>query len=664
MRKYSLLRRTTFIAFTILLLANLTMAQYWFQSGARATSAAGFNNGAGVSIKTVYQDAANGSLGFWVGEDLSNGAFIQAGYEITNSTGYYSSSCGNDTKGVYLTAGVPTWFWEYFPVGADNNTFCGGIGPDGSAGKNGSFNTYSFISSGEMWNVYFDGQKIGSVNLGTSNSGPNPPSAIAEYAETNSNKWTINKVEFKNLLFYIGNSSRSVQEALSTIGYGKGSETYLPNNYGVQEVGNFVNDFAVGSGIPANQKSSVLWQLGYSLSVNSDYGNATGSGNYLAYSIVQIAAPQIVNISNGVREVFAGWSGYGSGSYTGNDTSAYVTLYQNTTETANWRRQYYLNATTQYGKVSGSGWYYANATVKSSINANIIGIAPGSRVVFAGWSNGNSSNATKVFLNGPKTLAALWKNQYYLNVTSQYSKANGSGWYDANSTASVYISNTVMPINQTSRYGFYGWSNGNLNRSFSIELLSPIAISAIFQRQFLIELAPQNSYGENLGNVSSYLVSGAIINSSGKMFAFQNRTYNVQSILYKNINITTNYMFSIASPAVINFKTPIYNIEINTQSVFGTPVNASLNITFKNNTDLETYTGSNGLEIFRNVPYGYVSGYAEYFGIRESINAINGYGAYLTFLTASLFVYIILGIALVVAVAMITSRHQQRRAAK
>ncbi len=665
MRKYNLFSYTTLAVAVAFMLMNIATAQYWFQTGVRGANNAGFNNGAGVSIQTVYQNATNGSIGFWVGESLSNGAFIQMGYEITNSTGYYYSSCLNSTTGVYLKAGVPTWFWEYFTADSNNNndSFCGGIGPNGSAGLNGAFNTYSFKSTGNVWNAYFNDELVGNIDLKTSNSGPNPPSAFAEYADTNTNTWPIKNVTFKNLFFYIGNSTRLVPVGYSAVSYGKGSLTALTNPYGVQEVGNYTNYFVIGSKVPQVQGSVTLWRLGYSLAVYSAYGNLTGSGNYMAYSTVPLAAPGSVNVSNGVRELFTGWVGGGYNSYTGNQTTKYISLYGNVTETATWKRQYYLNATSEYGKLIGNRWYDANGTVTISINSKIITTGAGSRVVFAGWSNNASSNSTTIYLDGPKSVHAIWRRQYYLNATSVYGSTKGSGWYDANSTVNVSLSTTVVPVNQTQQLAFRQWSNGNLTSNIRVVVRSPVSISAVFETQYLVRLVPENSNGENLSNVGYYNISSRRVNSD-RVFVFPDTVYNIQYFYYKGVIVVTNYRFNVKEPTTLNFKTPVYDIVINTQSVFGTPVNASLNITFKNNTNIKTYSGDSGNTTFHNVPYGYVTGYAQYFGLKQSVNLAYGVNSYLTFMTASLVALIVGGIAIIVAVAKITAYYESRRTFK
>ena len=663
MRRYNLISYTIISIAVALALSNTAAAQYWFQTGARGVSTADLNNGAGISIQTVFQNATNGSLGFWVGETLSNGAFIQVGYEITNSTGYYQSSCLNQSKSVYLRAGVPAWFWEYFqPSSTNNQSFCGGIGPNGSAGTNDSFNTYSFRSFGDVWEAYFNNQQIGGVNLGTDNSGPNPPAAFAEYADTNSNTWPIKNVTFKNLFVYIGNSTRSVSQGYSSVAYGEGSLTLLQNPYGVEEVDDHTNYFVVGSTVPKLPGPIILWKIGYNLAVYSDYGNLNSSNNYTAYTSVPISAPAFINISNGTRESFLRWVGTGYGSYSGAGGIDSLTMYNNITETALWQRQYYLNITSPYGIASGSGWYNANSSPVFSISSNIITTAPGSRVVFEGWSTGAISNSSFAYLDGPKSIQAVWIKQYYLNATSTYGNATGSGWYDAGSAANVSLSNVTVPINKTQQLAFKQWSNGQSKNSITLTVEAPIKINAVFEKQYLVDMLPENADGMNVSGVGYYNVSGKLTN--GSIFVFSNTSYNVEYMYYKGVVVTIDHEFKVGGVGQVAFKTPVYNIAINTQSVFGTPVNASLNITFKNSTNTKTYSGNGGDMVFNNVPYGYVTGYAEYFGLKQSVNLSDGVNSYLVFFTATLMLLIISGIIIIVAVAKIAAEYEKRRSSK
>ena len=215
-------------------------------------------------------------------------------------------------------------------------------------------------------------------------------------------------------------------------------------------------------------------------------------------------------------------------------------------------------------------------------------------------------------------------------------------------------------MNSTSRLAFLGWSNGGLTPNATAVVSEPTTVNALFGRQYLVTLAPEDSNGQNITSVGYYGISGQRSNSSA-VFVFANRTYNVEYIYYKNVSIETNYQFSADSPQVIAFKTPTYNVAIQTQSVFGTPVNASLNITFKNGTNIGLYSGERGSLSFDDVPYGYVSGYADYLGFKESINLNNGASSYLTFFTASVVIYIVLGIALIVGISVVVAYYEKRR---
>ena len=119
-------------------------------------------------------------------------------------------------------------------------------------------------------------------------------------------------------------------------------------------------------------------------------------------------APRIVNISAGKEGAVHGWTGTGKSSYTGNNTAAYVSLYSNTTERATWKTQYYFNATTKYGRLTGAGWYDANTTVNAYVNQTTINTGKGSRVIFSGWSNGGVTNKTTVYMDASKNVSALW----------------------------------------------------------------------------------------------------------------------------------------------------------------------------------------------------------------------------------------------------------------
>ena len=642
----------------VVALAGSAGAQYWFQTGVRGSTSSAFNNGASVQIETVspQNTTGYGSYGFWTGETLDNGAFVQVGYEVPNATGYYPTNCtasGACSGQVYLQANMPTWFWEYFPSGYTGSSFYGSVGGENSVGANGTFNTYAFNSTGNTWNFYFNGKLIGSTTLGSSSSGANPVTAFAEYAAANNNNAFMTPVEFRNLMMYTGGVYRLVPSAYAYIGYGTGSDTTLQNPYGIREVSDYTNYFEVGSGLPQPMNYTQLWNIGYTFRVDSAYGNISRVANYTAYARVGMNAPEVINVSPVERYVFSGWSGSGPGSYSGSSNFTMLTMDGNITETAIWTTQYYLNVTSQYGHAYGGGWYDANSTADFGLQSEILPVGYGKRVVFSRWSDGSTALNSSTVMKGPQNIGAMWSTQYLINVTSQYGNAFGGGWYDANSTVHVYLSDYSKQIDGTHRLEFSSWSNGMTNRSLYLTANESIMLEAIFLPQVLARFNFTDASGNQI-NVSYLYADGQRLNSTA--FVFTGRNYTIESAVYDGINISSNATFRLAGPGTVNVGLPIYSVTILTTNIFGKPLNTTVNLSFKNGSTYSSSLGINGSVTFQNVPYGYIEGSAEYKGVIEPIHANGEAVVSIIFFTPVVIAAILVAVALVVVVVAVEIR--------
>ncbi len=544
---------TLFIIAITLIMVNMGYSQYWFQTGAKSSYTAEFNNGSSSYIQTIYQNAPkHGSFAYWVGESLKNGAFIQIGYEIPNMSGEYANDCSpSGCSGVVnLTAGIPAWFWEYFPANYSGNNFYGDIGPSGSVGDNGTFNEYGFRALGNVWYLFLNNIKIGSVMLNSTTSGGYPPVAFAEYADALNNSSTMIPVKFKNFSFYNQTIVKKVAEAYSYIGYGKNSETSMNNPYGVIEVANTLDYFESGSSLPMYKNNTLLWNIGYYLNTYSDYGNLSQSSQYLAYSTTTISAPQYIYIGKYQRAAFANWSGNGYGSYTGSNNTAIISI------------------------------------------------------------NGNVSEF------------AHWKTQYYVNVSTEIGNASGSGWYDNNSVDNISIKNPYKYINESVRDGFIGWSNISYNTTDTyITVKSPLKIHAIYATEHIAKIISENVYNNfiypdyyktNIGNIN------------GTPYIPLNKNIFVYSAYYNGVNILINKTLNAQKNYTFILKLPVYNVSIKTVDYLFMPVNASLNLTFKNGTKLFMYTGKEGIVNFNNVLLNSINGSASYNGKLIYISTANG----------------------------------------
>ena len=659
MKSYSLLAVS--LVASLLLLASPACAGYWFQSGARAGSDAAQNGGASVSIQTVVPQGADGSsMAFWVGENLPNGAFLQAGYVVENQSGNYPSECtASGCSGTeHLSAGNAEWFYEYF-LPDENGSFMGRIGPDASAGANGTFNTYAFLASGNTWQFLFDGETVGSVDLGASSSGSDLPDALGEVANASSNGAYMKDVVFANLSAYKSGAFLPVSSGYATISYGVGSQTALANPYGVREVGSRTNYFAVGSGLPLGTNNTRLWSLGYSVNVVSKYGNLSGKNGYAAYSAVGLSAPETIYLDSSSKVSFISWSGSGVGAYTGFQNNVSLMLDGNITEKANWRLQYLVNASTPLSSASGAGWYDNGSLVKYGV-ANAFVYENGTdRYAFGSWSNGNKNLSGTVIVESPVKIAAVWLHEYLVNATSSFGNATGSGWYEPGSYANLSVPIPVISVGPGERIAFTSWSNGNRNSTMREKISSPLSLRAQFTRQYLVGLSGENAQGNPI-DVSAFVLNGRQSNNS--VFLDANRTYVLGGAYYKGILLPLNLSITVRSPSVYNVSLPVYDVGIRTVDLFGLPVNASVSVTYENLSRAQAYSGASGEVRTANVPYGSSNVSASYFGMTERVRTSGGKETVLVFVSAADAAAIAVLLFAIAGIAILRRKRSARRA--
>ena len=615
------------------LLSCISPAQYWFQSGAIGGISSSRNRGASVLIETVgQQQPRNGSFGFWVGENLADNAFVQVGYQVPSTTGLFPTGCSsagcNGT--VLLYAGKPSWFWEYFPSGYNGSAFYGSSGPEGSAGAPGTINNYSFLYSGGMWRIYFNGERIGEVALGASGSGDNPPIAAAEYANAPSANAEMNAVAFKDLAYYNGTAFRLVPTGYAYIEYGKGSMRSIPNPYGVSEIGAEPDYFEVGSGLPLTPNRQ-LWSIVYTLDTVSPYSNISGVAGYSAGTPVEISAPAYAYVAANTREVFSGWLGTGNGSYTGSENDTVVYMDGNITERALWRAEYLITASSPYGVAAGGGWYANGSTATISVPSNTIEVANGTRAVFSQWSTGANSTQASIEVGGPENVSALWRVQYALNLSTPFGAARGAGWYDAGSEAKIALTQPLHYVSSGTRYLFSAWSNGVRYANTSIRVTGPLALGAMYHKQYLVVFDALDAYGNSI-NVTYVGLAGigdvpshTFLNASGNFVA--------ESVMYKGVPMRVDEAVVADAPHTVEIALPVYNVAIGATGILGGRLNATLDLRFLNGTEETLHTGARGALLLRDVPYGAVNGSISYAGIRYRIGLSGGAGAVYIFVT-------------------------------
>lgn len=603
MLKYaSIILLITLISF----LPTISNAQYWFQTGVSGGYNTTYNQGGSVEIETINQNINdNGSLGFWVGESLSNGAFLQVGYIILNKSGDYPDNCtinGCATTS-YLKEGEAYWFYEYFLPNSSSDKFYGAIGKGYIDRVNGSFNNYSFNYSDGLWNFYVNNNKVGSVNLQTDNAGLNEISAIMEYSNVNNNSKYVEPVTFKNLevfnrTFYI------LPRGYAYRGYGDGSSELLQDPYGEKELNDFADNFEVGSNLPILSNETLMWNVGYKLDIKSEYANLSSTQEYESGSNAFISTPKYYYINNSEREVFLGWVGHGRGSYTGPNQNVTLHMYGNVTETAEWGTQYLVKADTSFGKIILYDWYNANQTLNLNVN-RIYSISDNERYEFYKWSNGVISNDTSLIVNNPLNLTAYFVKQYYVNVSSQVLGASYPGWYDDQSNITFYVNSPVVIVNGSYRLMLNDWiidgkASNLATPNITITIDKPYDLYASYKLYHKVNFV---FYGNgNQVQVSNITIDNITYNPEN-VTLINNESYSIDYVLFKGNKITLNQTFN-SDEDLVNVSLPIYSIKLFLRSyLLNAPIGTNVKVHFLGNSTSSTYYSKEGELNLKNV-YG------------------------------------------------------------
>ena len=234
------------------------------QVGAWGDEASVGNMGVQVAIQTnAYNVSSHGTDAFWVGDVLSDGAFVQFGF-ILPSPGYYClnghvTGAGTSCLGAgNIGFADARWFWSYFPNARDVTDWYYGFGSANSAGVNGTWHLYSIqpSASGD-WAFVLDGAPVYSSNVPVTSS-TSPAHLVAEKA-SGPYLSQLGPVEFRGLA-YLGNSLWHATSSLTVIdGCGSADSNTCTGStaYGVELAG--PNDVIAGSGVPLPESGLLGW---------------------------------------------------------------------------------------------------------------------------------------------------------------------------------------------------------------------------------------------------------------------------------------------------------------------------------------------------------------------------------------------------------------------
>jgi hypothetical protein len=253
------------ILVSLILLANpLPQTETTYKIGAWGDDSSRGNFGVQVEIQTHSYDTPPNTLDyFWVGDDLSNGAFIQFGYSMEPGSyclmGAFKDgnlSCLGHSESI--APGDARWQWQYWPDRFSPSYFFE-IGPRGSAGENESTHTYTILPSrANSWAFTLDGRSVANTTFTVSNSS-DPVFIVAEGSASNVSR-SLGPVKFQNLSYFDGQGWRQV-DSLVALSYCGISVACAANEYGAVAVGE--DSLVVGSNLHRADDGTVLWTHAY-----------------------------------------------------------------------------------------------------------------------------------------------------------------------------------------------------------------------------------------------------------------------------------------------------------------------------------------------------------------------------------------------------------------
>jgi len=130
------------------------------------------------------------------------------------------------------------------------------------------------------------------------------------------------------------------------------------------------------------------------------------------------------------------------------------------------------------GAISVAEGASVNFTVRDKIEAGL------TRWLFRGYEKAESESTMSV--------VAVYDTYHYVSVSTPVSRASGGGWYEANSTVTVAVADTVVELPNGTRLVFAGW-RGSLNSSspsVQLKVDSPKVLTALWVREYYVSASP------------------------------------------------------------------------------------------------------------------------------------------------------------------------------
>ncbi|MBO3762803.1 MAG: hypothetical protein FGF47_01195 [Candidatus Brockarchaeota archaeon] len=159
-----------------------------------------------------------------------------------------------------------------------------------------------------------------------------------------------------------------------------------------------------------------------------------------------------------------------------------------------WITEYYVNFTSPFSFTKNSGWYPEGSKVYPSIESKVVDNG-NTRWIFVGWST-----QVPIVVNSQLKVSALWTRQVYVDVVSEYSTSEGSGWYNENSLVKLTMDKTSITLRNGTKLIFTGWlvNSSFVTQKDEIVVDGPTTVKALWK--VIINSQSSNNSNYNVGS--------------------------------------------------------------------------------------------------------------------------------------------------------------------
>ena len=258
-----------------------------------------------------------------------------------------------------------------------------------------------------------------------------------------------------------------------------------------------------------NAPSTIRWRwvVQYLLTMSTNFGEVSpGTSWQDSAQVVSISATPPATI-DGERYLWLGWSGTGTGSYTGMSNPANINVLSPVNEVGTWDHQYRLTVVSEFGSPVpsvGEHWFTQGTNVLGSVDS--IAYSPDSTTrhfctgyIGTGSLGSGTGRHFSFVINQPSSVTWQWTHQYQFTVYNpgdhgSPSPRPGSYWYDEGAFISGYNNNYELTSDPNVRWRCAGFTatgslSSSTDTSFSFRIYAPTTLTWNWVQQYTFRVS-------------------------------------------------------------------------------------------------------------------------------------------------------------------------------